>query len=338
MMHRRKERLKRKTTISLLLSLAALLGAGGMALSKNTPPPPGNQAEAADSFSSTPTNANISFSSPKQYAVILDQKKDIKRLYSKGHLLFKDKRWKPVLIIERIERKGVLIRYTKTDRKELLPYGSKLPGLPHLALVKKVSVAEIRYGFKIVDELPDQDPILQHIDDSRAYLVQEVLKESLSTTRQILSQSSAAPASASGGDLISAIEITKLDDDNFEIDRDSLRPLAKSLREGLGNPLESFDLAFSLATPTRLELTSLFGDATISNQGFTITRFGNYRKEELGLKVGDRILTINDKSVTSPMNAWGVVNGLLSKNKDLNELQVELIRGDVPITKTYHLK
>ena len=107
---------------------------------------------------------------------------------------------------------------------------------------------------------------------------------------------------------------------------------------GLGNLKESFDLAFSVITPTSLELTSSIGDATISQQGFTITRFGNYRKEELGLQVGDRILTINDRSVTSPLNAYGVVRILLSENKDLNQLQVQIVRDDIPVTKTYHLK
>ncbi|MDX1411605.1 MAG: hypothetical protein R3351_05575, partial [Nitrospirales bacterium] len=104
------------------------------------------------------------------------------------------------------------------------------------------------------------------------------------------------------------------------------------------NLKKSFDLAFSVLTPTSLQLTSSLGDATISQQGFTITRFGNYRKEELGLQVGDRIMTINDRSVTSPLNAYGVVRILLSENKNLDQLKVNLVRDNIPITKTYHLK
>ena len=336
----RKDLVTSRMTISLICSMATVIGLGGVALSTNTPGAQVSPEETPIHSTTNNTNADISFSSPKRYAVISDRGKNIQRLYGKGSLLFQGNRWTPVLIIERIEPQGVLIRQTKTDRKELLPFGHQLPGLPHLTLVKKVVVTEIRYGFTVVDDQPDQEPILKRIEGSRAYLVKEVLKENLSSTRQTPLQTSIPTnsPSSSPGDLISKIQITQLNEGNYEVDRDSLRPLAKSVREGLGNLRESFDLAFSVITPTRLELTSAFGDASISQQGFTITRFGNYRKEELGLQVGDRILTINDRSVTSPLNAWGVVRILLSENKDLNQLQLKLVRDDIPITKTYHLK
>jgi hypothetical protein len=234
----------------------------------------------------------------------------------------------------------VLFRQTKTDRKELLPFGHQLPGLPHLTLVENVALTEIHYGFKVVDEQPDQEPIVKRIEGPRAYLVKEVLKESLSSTRQTLLQTSvpSAPQPSSPADLISKIQVTQLNEDNYEIDKESLRPLDKSVRRGLGNLKESFNLAFSVITPTRLELTSSLGDATLTQQGFTVTRFGNYRTDELGLKVGDRIVSINDQSVTSPLNAWGVVRILLAKNQELSQLSVKLVRDDTPITKTYRLK
>ena len=339
-MIRRKNLLKPRTAISLIFSLVLVFSVGGLALSTDTPDVPADGEESPNRLISNHTKADISFSSPKRYAVISDREKKIKRLYAKGSLLFQEKRWTPVLIIERIEPQGVLIRQTKTDRKELFPFGHQLPGLPHLTLVKEVALTEIRYGFKVVDEQPDQEPVLQRIEGSRAYLVKEVLKESLSSSRQALLQTSApsAPPSSPAGDLFSKIQVTQLDEDNYEIEKESLRPLANSVRGGLGNLRERFDLAFSVITPTRLELTSAFGDATVTQQGFTITRFGFNRTDELGLKIGDRILSINDQSVTSPLSAWGVVQILLSKNRELDQLRVKLVRDDLPITKTYSLK
>jgi len=339
MIHR-EDVVKPRIAISLICSLAAIIGVGGLALSTDTPDAQAGGEKTPNWLTSKYTKADITFPLPKRYAVISDREKKIKRLYAKGSLLFQEKGWTPVLTIERIESQGVLFRQTKIDRKELLPYGHKLPGLPHLTLVQDVAVTEIRYSFKVVDEQPDQEPILKLIEGSRAYLVKEVLQESLSSTRQTLLQTSVplAPKSPSPGDLISNIKVTQLDEDNYEIDKESLRPLAKSFRRGLGNLKESFGLAFSVITPSRLELTSSIGDATLTAQGFTVTRFGNYRTDELGLQIGDRIVSINDQSVTSPLNAWGVVRILLSKNQDLNQLQVKLVRDDIPITKTYSLK
>jgi hypothetical protein len=323
-----------------MCSLGGVIVVGGLALSTDTSNAQAGGEETSIRLPSKHTNADIFFSSPKRYAVISDHKKKIQRLYAKGSLLFQEKSWTPLLIIERIEPQGVLFRQTKTDRKELLPFGHPLPGLPHLTLVKDVAVTEIRYGFKVVEEQPDQEPVIQRIEGSRAYLLKEVLKESLTSTRQTLLQTSVPSArpSSSSGDPISKIQVTQLDEDNFEVDKESLRPLANSVRGGLGNLVESFGLAFSVVTPTRLELTSSLGDATVSQQGFTITRFGFNRTDELGLKLGDRIVSINDKSVTSPLNAWGVVRILLAKNKELNQLRVQVVRDDLPITKTYHLK
>ncbi len=340
-MTQRDHRLTSKFSICVIFTWAVVFGLGGIALYTATPTAQagggGNPIRSATEH----TNADISFSSPKRYALISDGEKHIQRLYAKGSLLFQENRWTPVLIIERIEPQGVLIRQTKTDRKELLPFGHQLPGLPHLTLVKDVALTEIRYGFKVVDDQPDQEPIVKRIEGSRAYLVKEVRAVSLSSTRQALMQTSVPsppPSSSPGNSIISKIQVTQLDEDNYAIDKESLRPLANSVRRGLGNLKQSFDLAFSVLTPTSLQLTSSLGDATISQQGFTITRFGNFRKEELGLQVGDRIMTINDRSVTSPLSAYGVVRILLSENKNVDQLKVNLVREDIPITKTYHLK
>ena len=332
--------LARPRVIIILCALAISIGAGGLALSTVMPDARVGGGNSSTKMTTSNTNADVIFSSPKTYAVIVDRKKNITRLYSKGSLIFQENSWTPLLTIERIEAHGVLVRQNKTDRKKLLPYGHELPGLPHLTLVKGIALTEIRHEFKVVDQQPDPEPTLKRIEGTRAYLVKEVLGESLLPTRQPRSQTSllAAPQAPSLGDLISRIQVTQLGEDNFAVDRDSLRPLAKAVRQGLASPKKSFGLGISLLTPTRLELTSSVGDATLSDQGFTITRFGFNRTDELGLQVGDRILSINDQSVTSPLSAWGVVRTLLTKNQELSQLQVKLVRDDLPIIKTYRLK
>ena len=339
-MIQQKNFLKAKFVVPVIGSMAFVICVGGVALSTGKPNPQVKGETSHHQLASVPTNADISFSSPKRFAVITDREKKIKRLYGKGSLLFQGKSWTPILIIERIEPQGALIRQTKTDHKELLPFGQQLPGLPHLSLTGEVALTEIRYEFKVVDDHPDEEPIIQRIEGSRAYLLKEVLKASLPSTRQTLLQApnASSPPPSPSQDLISKIKISQLDEDNYEIEKSSLRPLADTFRGGLGNLRESLKLAFAVVTPTRLELTSSIGDATVTQQGFTITRFGFTRTDELGLKIGDQILSINDKSVTSPLSAWGVVRTLLSKNKELDQLNVKLLRDNIPITKTYHLK
>jgi len=180
-MTQRENVLKPRMAINFIGACTVVFGLGGIPLNTDMPNAQAGGGGNPIQPASKHTNADISFSSPKRYVVIADREKKIKRMYAKGSLFFQEKSWTPVLIIERIEPQGVLIRQTKTDRKELLPFGRHLPGFPHLTLVEEVAVTEIRYGFKVVDDQPDQEPTLKLIEGSRAYLLKEVLKESLIT-------------------------------------------------------------------------------------------------------------------------------------------------------------
>ena len=326
--------------ISLLLPAALIMGLNDMAWSTNDVPAPSRGNTVRHLRHAVPTHADIVFPTPKRYAVIADAEKQNKRLYAKGSLLFQANSWTPIMIIERLAPHGVLIRQTKTDHKAWIPYGHPLPDLPHLTLVEEVTITEMRYAFQFVDDQPDKEPRLHRIEGFRAYMVKEVQKETRSPSHPtLLSPSdSSAPASAPSQDLITKIQVTQLNDHTYEIQKESLEPLANSLRGGLDHLTETFDLSFSVLNSTSVEFSSSLGEATINQEGFTITRFGFTRTAELGLQVGDRILSINEQSVTSPLNAWGIVRMLLSQETNLNQLRVQLIRDDMPLTKTYRLK
>ena len=267
---------------------------------------------------------------------------NIQRLYARESLIFQEKSWTPVLKIERIENQGVVLRHIKKDQKKFLPFGNELPGVPSLTLVEGVALTELHYEFKVVDQQPNQEPILEHIEGSRAYLVKEVLNESLSHNRQTFPPTSVPSArpSPSPGDLITKVKVTQVAEDTYDIDKESLTPLYKSLRRGLQNPKENLGLTFSVVSPSRFELKTSFGDAAISREGFILTRFDEAQK--LGLQVGDRIISINEQSVNSPLMAWGTAASIVLDHPEITHRQFTLEREGRQLTKTlspgfYHL-
>ena len=325
-------------SVSLICSLAAVMALGILNPSTVTPKAQAGGKGKPMVVPPNSFNADITFSFPKRYAVISDRAKNIKRLYATGSLIFQQKNWTPLLRIERIELQGVVFRHTKNGQKQFLQFGHKLPGLPHLILVQKVGLTELHYGFKVVDSIPDREPHLERLDGLRAYLVKEVLKDSLPLTRHSSKQHSlvSSPQELLPEEFITNVQVTQVDDDTYDVDKESLKPLHQSLRQSLANPKESLGRAISLITNNRLDLHTSVADATLSAEGFTLTRFDE--AQNLGLQVGDRIISINDQSVSSPLVAWEIAARLITQNQKLTHLEIKLLREGLLKTKTYRLK
>jgi hypothetical protein len=283
-------------------------------------------------------HAAIEFSLPKRYVVISYPENNMKWLYTSGDLIFHGKKQTPVLSIERIEQHGVLFRHKRSDKKKFLPFGYPLPDLPHLTLVQKVPLTEIHYQFKMVDDMPEFEPILKFIEGRRAYVEKEVLEDSLHGP-----QLSTIPVSSTKvvptllpSKLITNIKITQVDKETYDIDKESLKPLYKSLRRHIGNPNESLGLAIAAVTHRSLEFHTSVVDGTLSKQGFTLTRV--VEGERFGLRIGDRLISINEQPVFSPRSAWWVVQVLLIKNRELTPLRLKIVRDGMLIRTTYRIK
>ena len=329
--------IRSRSVVQLIFYFAVVIGVGSLAFSKVTPNALASNEDITRGLPSQKFKADLTFSLPKRFAVISDPGENIQRLYAPGGLVFQQKNWNPVLRIERIENQGVVIRHTKKGKKQLVMIGGQLPGLPHLLLKNVVGLTELHYGFKVVDTQPDREPHVQRIDGSRAFLVQEVLKAAL-PPRQSHLKTSTTPKQDGllPKGLITQVKVTQVDDDTYDVDKESLKPLHQSLRQSLRNPKETFGLAISLMTNRKTELHTPAADATLSAEGFTLTRFDEAKN--LGLRVGDRIISINDQPVNSPLVAWGLAARLITQNQKVTHLDVGLIRDGLPKTKRYRLK
>ena len=282
-------------------------------------------------------NADITFPTPKQFVLISEEAMNVKRLYSIGDHLFEGEKWKPVLKIERLEPHGVLFRQILQDKKVFIPFGKPLPGLPQLTLIKNLTVKELRYEFKVVKSLPDQEPRLIRMEGSRAYLEKELTKDSPFLPRPTPRRSEELPTQnlLLPKGLLSNLPVTRIDEDTFEVDKQHLGPLRDTLRESLQNPKESLEAAISLMTKNILELKTPDAHGRLSRQGFTLIRMDEAQK--LGLQVGDTILSINDQKVTSALTAWGIASTLV-EDSNVTELHVLVHREGALLTRTYQLK
>ena len=329
--------IRSRWVVGLLLYFAVVIGVGSLDFSKGTSNALADGKDHPGGAPSQTFKADLTFSLPKRFAVISEPRGNIKKLYAPGGLVFQQKNWNPVLRIERIENQGVVFRHTKKGKKQFVMIGGQLPGLPHLLLKDVVGLTELHYGFKVVVDQPDREPHVQRIDGSRAFLVQEVLKAAL-PPRQSHMKISTTPKQDGllPKELITQVKVTQVDDDTYDVDKESLKPLHQSLRQSLRNPKETFGLAISLMTNRKTELHTPAADATLTAEGFTLTRFDEAKN--LGLRVGDRIISINDQPVNSPLVAWGLAARLITQNQQLTHLDVKLIREGLPKTKRYRLK
>ncbi len=281
--------------------------------------------------------AEIKFSAPKRYAVLLHAPNKIKRLYTSGDVLFHPYNPTRSVVIERVGAGGMVLGARGKGRERSLRPGRPVPGFPGVMFVGTVMLNQLEYRFKVVDHILQTEPVLVSLEGSRAVLEKEVLH--LPPELLVPAPKRLPPTTRErklNPDLFRRVNVKEVDGNTYELEEATLKPVIENVEQVLADLEPRLALAFSFQSGMSLNFKSRAGDGTLSRSGFTVTRLPVART--FGIEVGDTIISLNGRQVNSPRNAWWTFQELFIRNRSLTELRVNLIRGGRLMTKTFRIR
>ena len=281
--------------------------------------------------------AEIKFSAPKRYAVLLHAPNKIKRLYTSGDVLFHPHDPTRSGVIERVDAGGMVLGARGKGRERSVRPGRPVPGFPGVMFVGTVMLNHLEYRFKVVDRVTQTEPVLVSLVGYKAVLEKEVLYLPPDLVRPAPKRTS-PPTSRQklDAELFQKVRVKEVDGHTYELEEATLKPVIENVEQVLADLEPRLTPAFSFQTGMSLNFKSRAGDGTLSRSGFTVTRLPVART--FGIEVGDTIISLNGRQVNSPRNAWWTFQELFIRNRSLTELRVNLIRGGRLMTKTFRIR
>ena len=281
--------------------------------------------------------AEIKFSAPRHYALILHAAEQVRRVYATGAVIFHPQDPMRSVVIKRVDGRGILLRESPGGREWTLRPGNPVPGFPGVIFVRAVLLDELQYQFKVVDRIAQEDPILLSLAGARAVLEKEVLHLPPDVLRSTSRSTSPLTSQGTHGlDEVAKLTIHEVDQDTYEVPEAVVMPVIERAGQMLSDVRPRFTPIYSTAMGKTLSFSSVVGDGTLSRGGFTVTR--PKVAQTFGIQVGDTIVSLNGRPVTSPRNAWWTYQELFVRNRDLKTLRVKIVRGNRLLTKTFRIR
>lgn len=276
--------------------------------------------------------AQVQFSSPAWYAIVLHRPTKARMLYTGNDVIVDARHSGRSLTIERVDPDILVFRERAGSRPKSLRLGNPIPGFPELWFTDTVTLNQLHFRYKPVEQTSRVDPVLVTIEGSRAVLEVEVVRSS-AATKQF--PPSSAPRKLDPA-LFEKVRVKKVGTHAYEIPATDVKPVFENVGQMFAALKPMLLPTFSRQTGMSWHLTSAVADGVLNQGGFTVTNLKVARF--LGIEVGDTIFSINGHPVTSPLNAYWAYQETIARNPLLSELRVDLNRSGVPLTKTYQIR
>ena len=310
----------------LLVMLATALAAAATSGAGST-----ERGESLNTASSE-SIAQVQFSSPAWYAIVLRSPMKVRMLYARNDVIVDTQHPGRSLTIERVDPDIGVFRERAGSRAHSLRPGNPLPGFPELLFTGTVQLDQLHFRYKPVEQTTWADPVLVTIEGSQAVLEVEAVRSS-SSTKQF--PSTMAPRKLDPA-AFEKIRVKTVKAHTYEIPAADVKPVIEDVGQMFAHLQPMLLPTFSQQTGVSWYFTSAVVDGVLSRGGFTVSNLKV--AQYLGIEVGDTIFSINGHSVTSPLNAYWAYQETIARNPMLSELRVDLSRGGVPITKTYQIR
>ncbi len=285
-----------------------------------------NLGEEQGSVAQAGSIAEIKFSDPRRFAVMMVGPGEIRNLYATGDVMFHPQDDTRAVVFEELGPRQIALRETLTGRKYSLRPGSSVPGFPGVAFIGTVVLERLEYRFKVVDDITREEPVLLLVEGSRAVLEKEVLHPPRRQTGRGVGDSG----------LVEGIPVREVSDNTYEVPEALVTPVVEKAGEVLSEIRPRFTRMYATRVAFDTNFTSRMGDVSLTDHGFTVTRPGVAKA--FGIEVGDTILSLNGRPVNSPVNAWWTFQELFVKNRSLKELRVNIRRDGKQVTKTFRIR
>ncbi|MEE8493077.1 MAG: hypothetical protein V3S25_03455 [Nitrospirales bacterium] len=325
--------------------LLLLSTGGGLAPSLASAGAPPVEAAPAERASVDSGSAEITFPTPKRFAVVQQATGKIMRIYTDGDVLPQATASERPVLVQRVILEGMVVRDTRTGREHLVRLGEPVPASPGTTFVGTVLLTQVEYRFREVNHVTDAEPVLILLADTAAILEQQVpggpsapsppprisLRPRPSVSPPVI------PPRPSPPTVFSKIRVNQVDEDNFIVEGETLRPAIEEVGKTLSLMMPHFRATPSGLPAMGLNISSAAGTGTLDAQGFTVTSLKV--AQGLGVQVGDTIVSLNGHRVNSPLSAWRIFHNLFVENHyRRTELRVQIHRNGARLNKTYLIR
>lgn len=307
--------------------------------------PKGRQAQPGGAASLDQPSVEITFATPKRFAIITESERKRQRLYEVNDSIVDPADPSRTVKIQQIERKRLRLRDSQTQRILWIAEGESVPGFPDRRFTRAASLTGVDYRY--VETLAPLDPEarLLSIHGDRAVLEVDIRppqsivavsprhrnSQSLSGGPSTVQSSSQQPDLAP----LERVQVAETAPNTYEVNGAELRDALDHGGRLLAQEWPRIQPLLSIRDGIGLQVKSPVADGILTPRGFQVTNPNLAGRA--GIEVGDVILAINGQAVNSFGDLYNLYREAV-RNPRLSDVEVRLERQGMPVIKTYRIR
>jgi hypothetical protein len=286
--------------------------------------------------------AEICFPGPTRHALVLQEPGKVRRLYTRGDVLFHPQDPARSLTVQRVNARTLVLRDGPKGRHQSVPTGKPIPGFAGLLFTGTVMLEQVHYRYRAVEHVTHQDPVLVSLEGSRAILEVEVLRSQTVVTEGSFNlappagpQPAEPPRARLEAGLLGQVRVKEASPGIYDVNAADVQAVLENAGHVLADLSPMVVPIISMKTGMQYRISSAAGDGIISNQGYTVT--APKLAERAGIEVGDTILSVNGRPVDGLASLYTIYRGIRNDSA-LTTVRMELERQGTRLTRTYRIR
>ncbi len=331
--------------VGLLCAACILAGAavGGAAEPRKAPAPSAGPPPAREPAAPEPPTLEMTFATPKRFAIITELGSQRQRLYAVGDAIAEPQEPGRSVRIQQIEPKRLRLRDSQSQRLVWIAEGAVVPGVPSRRFTRTAVLRGLDHRYVATGAALDPEPRLLAIQGERALLEVDIHppRPSVALAPQTAERPSNLPSARQPDpqkrDMgpFERVQVKQTAPDTYEISKSELRDALDHGGRVLAQEWPRVAPLLSIQDGVGLQVTSPVAEGTVSAQGFQITNPKLVARA--GIEAGDVILAVNGLAVNSIGDLYRLYMQA-AHDSSLSSVEVRLERKGVQLTKTYRVR
>ena len=286
--------------------------------------------------------AEIRFPTATRHAVVFYEPGKVRRLYTRGDVIFHPQEPARSLIVERVTAGALILRDGPRGRPHAVPAGHPIPGFAGLLFTGTVMLEEVHYRYRAVERVAHQDPVLVSFEGSRAILEVEVVRSPApvavapsEVTTPSAPYPTPPPQAVLDAGLLGQVRVTDAGSGIYDVNASDMQSVLDNAGRVLADLSPIILPIISTKSGLQYRITSAASDGIISSQGYTVT--APKLAGRAGIEVGDTILSVNGRPVDGLGSLYRIYREV-GRDSALTTVRMEVERQGTRLTKTYRIR
>lgn len=288
-------------------------------------------------------SVEMTFSTPKRFAIITELGRERQRLYAVGDSIADPADPGHTAKIQQIERKRVKLRDSHAQRALWIAEGDLVPGFPNRRFTRTAAVKGLNHRYVTTIAPLDPEPRLLSIQGDRAMLEVDIhLPQTTVAMAPRHGESSpgmpgTVQPSSQRPDLapLERVRVKETAPHTYEISSAELRDALDHGGRLLAQEWPTIQPLLSIRDGIGLQVKSPVAEGILTPRGFRVTNPNLAGRA--GIEVGDVILAINGQAVNSFADLFNLYLQAV-RNPRLSDVEVKLERRGQSVTNSYRIR